>query len=581
MPTVVTRVVNAGVLLAFFQRNGMYWMVLENGASAAVEVWSSPTGTSWAQVGGEGPDAGGWPIQPMCAVWDGVNTITLAYQQGNFSGNSFLSQFNLTTGTWGAPFAEQSGGVPGNAVYLQVFVASNGNIVTVMADQTAAPFAYFTQTWNGASWSAAVNICATCEALPGFNVSLFTVQNSALDSNNVLHTIFSTFGAVGWNNRFFYQEVTAAGALQNFQEFPGQSVPGAQDLAENQIQPAPSILISGGSIYWGIRRRQTGTGPNPYAAIYIGTPVINPVWTETGNIDTGALASPNQNPFDNPVLTQIGGTIYASFLRSNQAGSGTQIQAISTLNGFATFAPATLTDTALIGPNAQLCGPFLLSGIVIGSDGYVAEGSQPPVSFTSLGVTPTPPLNPLTIPGGGPPAILCPRPINRYDLCALEEVLRTKRIHFPPSCTIPRNLLAWEEDGDPTPAQAVPFNVQGTITTPATAAGDVLVCSGRVPLGYDGLLTDFYQTYQGSGFQQGSGDIVWRIRRNQVWLKQLGNNPFSLGNPRNPVGMTEGEIMFSGTQFFFFVNVPNLSGMIQIGGSLISCGMRGFYWPRG
>jgi hypothetical protein len=47
------------------------------------------------------------------------------------------------------------------------------------------------------------------------------------------------------------------------------------------------------------------------------------------------------------------------------------------------------------------------------------------------------------------------------------------------------------------------------------------------------------------------------------------------------VPLTQGEIMFSGTQFFFFVNVPNLSSMIQVGASLISCGMRGFYWPRG
>src|SRR5271167_4756344 len=94
-------VVAASVLLTFFQRNGIYWMVLQNGNTARVEAWSSPTGTVWTQIGGEGPNAGGWPVQPMCAVWDGANTVTVAYQQGSFSGNSFLSQFNLTTGTWG------------------------------------------------------------------------------------------------------------------------------------------------------------------------------------------------------------------------------------------------------------------------------------------------------------------------------------------------------------------------------------------------------------------------------------------------------------------------------------------------
>jgi hypothetical protein len=392
-----TQVVSQGVLLAFFQRAGVYWMVLQNGTTTVIEVWSSPTGTVWTQQGAEGPNAGGWPIQPMAAAWDGANTITLAYQQGSFSGNSFLSQFNLTTMTWGAPFAEQSGGVPGNAVYLQVFIASNGNIVTVMADQTAGPFAYFTQTWDGSSWSSPVNICATAEALPGFNVTEFTVQNSALDSSNVLHTIFSSFGPPGWNNRFWYQEVTAAGALQNFQELPGQS--GAnQDLAENEIQPAPSMLIAGASIYWGIRRKQYGTGPSPYAAIYVGTPVINPTWTETGNIDTGALASPNQSPFDNPVLTEIAGTIYATFLRPSQT-AGTQIQTVSTTDGFATFTPTTLTDTATGGPRVETCGPFLLAGLVVGSDGYVGEGSQPPVSFSNIGPVVVTPIIKITFRG--------------------------------------------------------------------------------------------------------------------------------------------------------------------------------------
>ena len=133
----------------------------------------------------------------------------------------------------------------------------------------------------------------------------------------------------------------------------------------------------------------------------------------------------------------------------------------------------------------------------------------------------------------------------------------------------------------PVPAGGVPFYVGGHVATPAPADGDVLVCSGRVPHGYDALLTDIYHVYQGSGFEQGSGDIVWRIRRNQIWVKTLGNMLYSLGTPKNTVWLTQGEIMFSGTQFFFFVNVPNLSGMIQVSASTISCGMRGFYWPRG
>ena len=190
---------------------------------------------------------------------------------------------------------------------------------------------------------------------------------------------------------------------------------------------------------------------------------------------------------------------------------------------------------------------------------------------------------PITEPisGGGPPAVQCPRPINKYDLCAEYQVRRLKSIKVRPACNIPPCSLPWDEDYTPIPAGAVPFHITGTIATPATAAGDVLVCSGRVPLGYDGLLTEIFQNYQGSGFQQGSGDIVWRVKRNQQWVKSLGNLPYSLGNPKNFVPLTEGQIIYSGTLFQMYVNVPNLSSMIQVGSSLITCGMNGFYWPRG
>lgn len=188
---------------------------------------------------------------------------------------------------------------------------------------------------------------------------------------------------------------------------------------------------------------------------------------------------------------------------------------------------------------------------------------------------------PQPISGGGPPAVLCPRPINRYDLCAEDEARRLKCIKIRPACNIPERELPWDEDYVPIPAGAVPFHITGTVETPATTAGDVLVCFGNVPVGYDGLLTSIFQQYQGAGFQQGSGDIVWRIKRNQQWLKDLGNMPYAVGNPKNLVDLTQGQVLFSGTRFSYYVNVPNLSGMIQTGNSLITCGMNGFYWPRG
>jgi hypothetical protein len=184
------------------------------------------------------------------------------------------------------------------------------------------------------------------------------------------------------------------------------------------------------------------------------------------------------------------------------------------------------------------------------------------------------------IPGGGPPATRCPFPINLFDVCADNEARRVKRIQFPSPWRLPPDELPWDEEWGPVPAGWVPFNVRGSVITPATAAGDVLVCQGLVPTGYDAVLMWIWQIYTGKGFQQGSGDIVWRVQNRLQWLKSLGNMPFALGLPITPVPLTEAELLTSGSEFGYYVNVPNLSGAIQIGASYIDCGMRGYYVPR-
>lgn len=188
----------------------------------------------------------------------------------------------------------------------------------------------------------------------------------------------------------------------------------------------------------------------------------------------------------------------------------------------------------------------------------------------------------VTISGGGPPKArgTCKKH-NNWDECIAEETYRTRRIVFPASCSISKewaSRLPWDEDAAAIPYQAVPFNVAKSIPTPG--AVDTLVCSGTVPLGYDGLLTAIYQSFEGSGFDNGNGDIVWRIQINQRWVLGLSNNPYALGNSRQPLPLTEGQILLSGQTFRYFVNVPNTSGGLVIPGSRVNCGLLGFYWPR-
>jgi hypothetical protein len=198
------------------------------------------------------------------------------------------------------------------------------------------------------------------------------------------------------------------------------------------------------------------------------------------------------------------------------------------------------------------------------------------------------PPTPLTTTSGGLPiAVQGCKPRNQWDWCMWQEALKIRRIKFPPLCSIPKEFrngypLPWADDfgTNAVPEQSVPFNKTGGIVTPATAAGDQIVISERVPQGYDGLLLGAYWFYTGSGFLEGSGDIVWRVQLVQRFLEDLGNIQFQMGSSVSPMPMTEGQILLSGQVVRILVNVPNLSGMIQIGASQVVAGLIGFYWPR-
>ncbi len=218
-----------------------------------------------------------------------------------------------------------------------------------------------------------------------------------------------------------------------------------------------------------------------------------------------------------------------------------------------------------------------------------ARVTQAIVEIMVLPYTPPPP-----IPGGSGAAITggngakqrskggCNPKVTHYDACLEREAMLMRLIKFPPSCSIPKeycNLLPWDDTYGATPEQSFPFLKQRGIVTPPTGLDHVVV-SFNVKAGYDGLLSGFYFQYSGSGFSQGSGDIIWRIKINQRYVKDLSNVPFLLGDPVNPIPMTQGQIITPGQQIEAIVSIPNLSGMIQIGNSTVYAGLLGFFWPR-
>lgn len=133
-------------------------------------------------------------------------------------------------------------------------------------------------------------------------------------------------------------------------------------------------------------------------------------------------------------------------------------------------------------------------------------------------------------------------------------------------------------------------------STPLTSFGapgpftgvDVVVLQMKVPIGYDGVISDVVCGFSGSGFVEGSGDIVWRLAADYLpvgglqtggrYLRDMGNIQTSLGSLTQPSPVPRGGLrIYSGDEVTFYANV-SVAATIANGFMLTSVG--GWLWPR-
>ena len=172
------------------------------------------------------------------------------------------------------------------------------------------------------------------------------------------------------------------------------------------------------------------------------------------------------------------------------------------------------------------------------------------------------------------------RPKNAWDHC-LECVRIYQRLICKRICPKPRPMISWPwDESEGIPPDAVPFRQTGGILTPFPVDGDVDILQFQVPVGYDAVLMQGYNLYLGTGFVQGSGDILWRLKINSYYAMDWGSVAFSLGSVRDPFPFSDCIFLTSRQLVTLQVNVPNPSGMIQVGASRIIGGLMGFYLPR-
>lgn len=123
------------------------------------------------------------------------------------------------------------------------------------------------------------------------------------------------------------------------------------------------------------------------------------------------------------------------------------------------------------------------------------------------------------------------------------------------------------------PDGGFPFSFGQAVNTPAIGAGFTNIINVVVPNGYDGVINNISNFYNGAGFNQGSGQFVWRILVNGQAVRNYDNILIFLGP--NGTNITQIRV-YSGNQIQF--QVSNVS----IIGALTQCTafMGGWFYPN-
>jgi len=100
----------------------------------------------------------------------------------------------------------------------------------------------------------------------------------------------------------------------------------------------------------------------------------------------------------------------------------------------------------------------------------------------------------------------------------------------------------------------------------------------QVPFGWDGVITSVINAFTGTGFQEFSGNVIWRVKVGQRFAKSLGNIINQYGSFQVPVLSPSAAIrMVSGQSVQLFGNIPSTS---PVAGGWVSAGVSGWFYPR-
>ena len=130
------------------------------------------------------------------------------------------------------------------------------------------------------------------------------------------------------------------------------------------------------------------------------------------------------------------------------------------------------------------------------------------------------------------------------------------------------------------PPQGKRYSKISSIPLPGVEGTDFLVASRMVPYGYDSCIVSVVNVYTGTGFQEGSGDIRWRVKVGLRYQKDYGDIRTTIGSLVTPYNVNSGQILAqSGQVVSYFVSLGTGALGNLLGGRII-CALFGWDWPR-
>lgn len=123
------------------------------------------------------------------------------------------------------------------------------------------------------------------------------------------------------------------------------------------------------------------------------------------------------------------------------------------------------------------------------------------------------------------------------------------------------------------PDGGFPFSNGKAIATPAIGAGFTDIINFVVPNGYDGVINNISNFYNGTGFNQGSGAFIWRILVNGQAVRNYENILIFLGP--NGTNLTQIRIYSGNIVQFQVSNISTVGAATQQ-----TAFMGGWFYPN-